>query len=205
MMSRLCCQSQSIHFAHCSLQKAYWTLTSMDIGCWVKQPLPTRLTPPTHRKSLKQILFAECIMNNGVKCWNENTHAYSSDPKQIPRRTNTLPWAIHCVCFSQLLNTWLKYLDLLKRYPLSVSKRSTCSCISTSSAGISQTLQEKTNRSWRQCTVSAFTSPFLLAQLHREWECGSVLFAVPPHLTAFLCYSWEVHQAVVTWADFILL
>lgn len=64
------------------------------------------------------------------------------------------------------------------------------------------------NRGWRQCTVSRFMSPLLLAQLHREWKCDNVLFAVPPHLTAytsFLCYSWEVHQAVLTLADFILL
>ena len=39
-------------------------------------------------------------------------------------------------------------------------------------------------------------------------KCDNILFAVPPHLTAytsFLCYSGEVHQAVLTLVDFILL
>lgn len=39
--------------------------------------------PPT--KSLEQILFAECVcMYNGVRCWKESTHTFSTNPQTNP-------------------------------------------------------------------------------------------------------------------------
>lgn len=88
---------------------------------------------------------------------------------------------------------------------ISHANRSPCCGVFTSSAGISQTLQQKANRRCSQCCVSLVLSPFLSAWLHGEHECDDALFAVLLHLAAFQRYSWERHHAVLTWTDFILL
>lgn len=85
------------------------------------------------------------------------------------------------------------------------ANRSACCGVITSSARISQTLQQKANRSWRQRCVSLVSFPFLSARLHGEHESDDALFAALLHLAAFQCYSWERHHAVLTWTDFILL